>query len=732
MSPTVIFLTNTAASQTWTVPSDWNDTNNSIECIGGGGGGLGGAFAYNAGSGGGGYSKTTNLALSLGASIAYQVGAGGTPHASTPTVGGDSWFNGASLGASSVGAKGGGAASGTTAGLGGASSGGVGSTKNSGGSGGGGANKVGGGGGAGGPNGVGAAGGVSGNSGTGGGGGGGNGGGTAGANEAGSNVGGNGGNNSGGAGHGTGSAVNVDGTAGSAGGGGGGAGGNKDGGVGGNGTEWDATHGSGGGGGGGSSDAGTVAGKGAGGLYGGGAGAKGVGGANPSAGAQGIIVITYEPNTGTNVNPTAVGGVGAVVAITVQASSSISPSAVGGVGAVGATTQNIGPTVNLASVGGVGAVGSVDITASASKTLAAVGGVGAVGSISANAIGNLALTAIADYRVIQAAISSDFVGNPPLHHPGTFAGSGLTRVQLQVDFDGGGNSQAYADMNSLTVGSGTFDGEYAVHKGAWLKRTPKDPVSGVVGSQDTTKFGVGLVIGATGQSNNGFLFDYVWNTQGGTVPDAYTAYFKSDGTWAQWAPVDSAHGFGVTTLAARYRAVMGDTSALGIMAVSPGGTAISPAFVPPSGGSYIDMKAMFDHANGGPIRFMFFYQGESNCTTGNGTGYGAFLTTIANTWIGVMNRSDSGFGVIQIGCVSDQNGCADDDCNLVRAGQYAVSQLPGCFFAATAIDCQGLLHLSQDANGYGRLALRVWNAMAYRMGLSPFPSDGPRISGGAD
>lgn len=90
---TVILTSGTS----WTVPTDWNSTNNTIEVIGGGGG----------------YSKITNLSLTVGASITYQIGSGGA----ASTAGGNTWFNGASFGVSSVGAVGGGAAGPNGAGL---------------------------------------------------------------------------------------------------------------------------------------------------------------------------------------------------------------------------------------------------------------------------------------------------------------------------------------------------------------------------------------------------------------------------------------------------------------------------------------------------------------------------------------------------------------------------------------------------------------------------------------
>ena len=70
---TVIFLT---SGSTWTVPSDWNSSNNTIEVIGGGGGG--GSSQYsNGGGGGGAWSKVTNASLTPGATVGVQVGSGG-------------------------------------------------------------------------------------------------------------------------------------------------------------------------------------------------------------------------------------------------------------------------------------------------------------------------------------------------------------------------------------------------------------------------------------------------------------------------------------------------------------------------------------------------------------------------------------------------------------------------------------------------------------------------------
>ena len=156
------------------MPADWNTTDNSIETIGAGGGGGTSSGGNDAGGGGGGgYSKIYNLALTPGATIAIQVGAGGSAN----IAGGDTWFNGAGLAVSSVGAKGGRGASGPSGGAGGDQASGIGTVKYSGGNGGNSTNSQSGGaggGGAGGPNGTGKAGALSGaNVGSGGGGGGG-------------------------------------------------------------------------------------------------------------------------------------------------------------------------------------------------------------------------------------------------------------------------------------------------------------------------------------------------------------------------------------------------------------------------------------------------------------------------------------------------------------------------------------------------------------------------------
>jgi hypothetical protein len=285
---------------TWMVPADWNSTDNSIETIGGGGGGGTSSGGNDAGGGGGGaYSKIYNLALTPGATITIQVGAGGSANGE----GGDTWFNGASLAACSVGAKGGADASGITGGAGGDQASGIGTTRFSGGNGGSSSNSQNGGaggGGAAGPNGAGRAGGPSaGNVGSGGGGAGG-GRSTAGSDGTGG-AGGNGGTAQDSTAGGAGGVFAVDnaqrGSHGS-GGGGGASGGTATsrGGSGGAGVDFDSNHGAGGGGGGAGYDPGTTDSiGGAGGLYGGGGGGSAYLGPSGGSGAQGVIVVNYTP-----------------------------------------------------------------------------------------------------------------------------------------------------------------------------------------------------------------------------------------------------------------------------------------------------------------------------------------------------------------------------------------------------------------------------------------------------
>ena len=285
------------SAPTWIVPADYGLLN-SIECIGGGGSGGAGLVGIGAGGGGGGYSRISNLFLTSGASIPYQIGGGGNPGA-----GGDTWFNGTTLGLSSVGAKGGGGGAAIThnsavpapGGPGGAAASGIGAVRYSGGDGGSAVTAAGtgipvgaGGGGAAGPNGAGGAGGGATSTSTANAspGGGGNGGGApgVGSNDQQSKPGGNNYLGYGAGAAGTGGSGGGNGTDG----GGGGGGGFPGGGGGGNGIDWNISYGSGGGGGGG------YDGGGAPGLYGGGSGGAG-GGASGIAlpGAQGIIVITY-------------------------------------------------------------------------------------------------------------------------------------------------------------------------------------------------------------------------------------------------------------------------------------------------------------------------------------------------------------------------------------------------------------------------------------------------------
>lgn len=286
---TVTYYTS-GTTATYTSPVDWNNSDNSIECIGGGGSGAAGGGATNralSGAGAGAYSKITNFSFAtpgtttasytVGASVAGVNNNGGSNSASG-TDGNPTFFNSttnpgngtdntkcsAAAGAKGIHQQ---VSTGVAGGAGGATTASWGQTKYAGGNGGAIASgsmatTAAGGGGAAGPNGAGAA------------------GATAAINSA--SNGGQGGNGSGGSG-GSGTTTSP-------------------GGAGGNGTEFDSTHGSGGGGGSCRVTTNNPVG-GAGGNYGAGGGACGsTTGSNitSGAGASGLLVITYTPATAVN------------------------------------------------------------------------------------------------------------------------------------------------------------------------------------------------------------------------------------------------------------------------------------------------------------------------------------------------------------------------------------------------------------------------------------------------
>lgn len=302
---TVIYLTH-ASCGTWTVPSNWNSANNTIELIGAGGaGGTGSNSTAGGGGGGGAYTKYTNQTLTPSSVLNCQVGLGNS--------GSDTWLSSASTmiaRAASVitGQTGGAGGATTTVGSPTLSYAGGNGSSNVGTSSGAGSNGGGGGGGAAGPLGPGKT-------------------GTGTTTSAPSSGGGaadngsigtisNGGNNSNGTDGGAGGANAVAGSNATprlnfGGAGGGGTAGAQNGGNGAIGEEFDSTHGSGGGGGGGGGGAGgNWAFGGNGGQYGGGGGGGGAAAiagpfAVPGTGGDGLIKITYTPSsTATDFNIT--------------------------------------------------------------------------------------------------------------------------------------------------------------------------------------------------------------------------------------------------------------------------------------------------------------------------------------------------------------------------------------------------------------------------------------------
>jgi hypothetical protein len=284
---------------TFTVPTDWNDSDNKIECIGAGGSGATGV-APNGGGGGGAYSASTNVNMPEGSVVTVQVGDGVS---TASTAGTDTWIcNSTSNCASAVdtavvcGADGGSGGSDTasTTAPGGQTGNGTGTVKFAGGtggsSGGSGCEGGAGGGGAAGPHGAGGNGGLCpDNSVDYGAGGGGADGGGAGANGQTLSAGAGGTNR-----FGTGAGAAGGGT-GSDGGGGGGGGIVGQGGLGSFEPIWSVNHGPGSAGGGGGPPSGGRQGA----NYGGGGGGAGDGGTN-GAGADGLIIVSYTPSTANN------------------------------------------------------------------------------------------------------------------------------------------------------------------------------------------------------------------------------------------------------------------------------------------------------------------------------------------------------------------------------------------------------------------------------------------------
>lgn len=271
---TQTFLTTAGSNQTYTIPVDWGNATNSIECVGGGASGAGGkatiSSMYATGGGGGGYGRIENASYSPGASITYRVGSGGGTSTTDGVNGSETYFDSVTYSGAPVGGSYGLKGNKASGGPGGSAGGsGVGTFTFTGG----------------------ASGGITGSSitaavaGTGGGG-------AAGPN----------GNGNDGVSSPKGTSTSTSGGSGDAGSGGsGGAGGVGTATAGGNGTEWSGSYGCGGGGGGSYRVTAAAAAVGAsGGNYGaGGGGAASVssatGNSTSGAGIQGLIVVTYTP-----------------------------------------------------------------------------------------------------------------------------------------------------------------------------------------------------------------------------------------------------------------------------------------------------------------------------------------------------------------------------------------------------------------------------------------------------
>jgi hypothetical protein len=96
---------NLTSGTSWSVPANWNNSDNNVYLIGGGGGGSGSVVASSSGShnsgsggGGGGFTALTNTTLTAGGTVSYAIGAAGangtgSTSASTAGGGGTTTFN---------------------------------------------------------------------------------------------------------------------------------------------------------------------------------------------------------------------------------------------------------------------------------------------------------------------------------------------------------------------------------------------------------------------------------------------------------------------------------------------------------------------------------------------------------------------------------------------------------------------------------------------------------------
>jgi hypothetical protein len=96
---------NLTSGTSWSVPANWNNSDNNVYLIGGGGGGSGSVVASSTGShnsgsggGGGGFTALTNTTLTAGGTVSYAIGAAGangtgSTSASTAGGGGTTTFN---------------------------------------------------------------------------------------------------------------------------------------------------------------------------------------------------------------------------------------------------------------------------------------------------------------------------------------------------------------------------------------------------------------------------------------------------------------------------------------------------------------------------------------------------------------------------------------------------------------------------------------------------------------
>lgn len=306
---------------------------------------------------------------------------------------------------------------------------------------------------------------------------------------------------------------------------------------------------------------------------------------------------------------------------------------------------------------------------------------------------------------------------------GTYTGTTPSSIEVRIVAQSGGATvQDYTALSSATISGGNWSGTLSVPEGGWYNFLARSKNGGgtvlATSSQTSNKWGVGVLIGLTGQSN------MVQMTSVSDTPPASSDLTRQYTT--SWAVVA---GNGAIRFANQVQATL--NLPVGVLPRADSGTSIDAWAT----GSAYNAFATALTAVGGDCEFILWHQGEADMQSGTSYAtYKASLDTLYARFRTSTGRSTSTlkFGCAIVGTLDTSLTSTDATSSAIRSAQLDwIGETTGAFYAGSSVDMARVDVAHWAAASYERMGRRYAQAILNQLGLVAFGADGPRITSAA-